>query len=535
MTLQATVGSDYSGGRNKTLPLDRGDAFGSAVALDGNRLAVGAAGDDGRSNFVAESGAVYLYTFDNGNFTNLKRSQHTIGSNYLRVQNFKGGASTSTGVSVDGVRFGDRFGSAVALDGDKLAVGASGSDGRVVFASVLDDPRGPGGFSQGRDSGSVFLMKLNKDNPLDEAKLVGRLGLGWKNRLNSVRLQESSLSVRLDAGDAFGKSLALDGDTLIVGAPGADGFGSPLSSSGEAYRFTFAGDGFRGVELTGRYGARFDATQFSGGAAQAVNVSTGDRFGAAVALDGGRIIVGAPGDDGTTNQVANAGRLYFFRTDEAFRGAPLSGAEGQLRSGENITISTERIERLLENGDDVVLLANNSIAVNGVIDVNRAQRNQGGDLSLVAGRSIVVNRSIDTQGGDLTLLANAAAQDGVVAAERTSGRGNIIVRRNINLRAGPSGILTTTIGAGTPGAIPGRLILQGNNNLGGQDVFVPVGALELGPGTVFTVFAADGTRFDGDPEQTLERGALARAGAAESGVQCDDIECGVFNTSALVD
>lgn len=85
------------------------------------------------------------------------------------------------------------------------------------------------------------------------------------------------------------------------------------------------------------------------------------------------------------------------------------------------------------------------------------------------------------------------------------------------------------------GAIPGRLILQGNNNLGGQDVFVPVGALELGPGTVFTVFAADGTRFDGDPEQTLERGALARAGAAESGVQCDDIECGVFNTSALVD
>ena len=248
--LQAIVGDGYSGGFNRCLPLDRGDAFGAAVALDGNRLAIGAAGDDGNRNFYAESGAVYLYSFQQGNFFNLKRSNHTIGSNYESVQSFKGGARTTTGVSVDGVRFGDRFGSSIALDGDKLVVGAFGSDGRVRFQSLLTDERGPGGISQGRDSGSVFLMTLAKDNPLGRATLSGRLGLGWEGRFNPPSLQESSLTVRVGAGDAFGRSVALDGDTLIVGAPGADGFGPATSGSGEVFRFTFAGDDYRGVELS---------------------------------------------------------------------------------------------------------------------------------------------------------------------------------------------------------------------------------------------------------------------------------------------
>ncbi len=230
--------------------LRNGDAFGAAVALDGNRLAIGAAGDDGNRNFCAESGAVYLYSFQQGNFFNLKRSNHTIGSNYESVQSFKGGARTTTGVSVDGVRFGDRFGSSIALDGDKLVVGAFGSDGRVRFQSLLTDERGPGGISQGRDSGSVFLMTLAKDNPLGRATLSGRLGLGWEGRFNPPSLQESSLIVRVGAGDAFGRSVALDGDTLIVGAPGADGFGPATSGSGEVFRFTFAGDDYRGVELS---------------------------------------------------------------------------------------------------------------------------------------------------------------------------------------------------------------------------------------------------------------------------------------------
>lgn len=248
--LQAIVGDGYSGGFNRCLPLDRGDAFGAAVALDGNRLAIGAAGDDGNRNFYAESGAVYLYSFQQGNFFNLKRSNHTIGSNYESVQSFKGGARTTTGLSVDGVRFGDRFGSSIALDGDKLVVGAFGSDGRVRFQSLLTDERGPGGISQGRDSGSVFLMTLAKDNPLGRATLSGRLGLGWEGRFNPPSLQESSLIVRVGAGDAFGRPVALDGDTLIVGAPGADGFGPATSGSGEVFRFTFAGDDYRGVELS---------------------------------------------------------------------------------------------------------------------------------------------------------------------------------------------------------------------------------------------------------------------------------------------
>ncbi len=534
-SLQAIVGDGYSGGFNRSLPLDRGDAFGAAVALDGNRLAIGAAGDDGNRNFYAESGAVYLYSFQQGNFFNLTRSNHTIGSNYESVQSFKGGARITTGVSVDGVRFGDRFGSSIALDGDKLVVGAFGSDGRVRFQSLLADERGPGGISQGRDSGSVFLMTLAKDNPLGRATLSGRLGLGWEGRFNPPSLQESSLTVRVGAGDAFGRSVAVDGDTLIVGAPGADGFGPETAGSGEVFRFTFAGDDYRGVELTGRYGARYDATPFSGGAAQSVSVEAGDRFGAAVALDGSRIVVGSPGNDGAGNRTANSGRVFLMKMDDAFRGTPVSQGAADLSPGKNVTITTERLERLLESGNDVVLLANNVISVRDRITVNRAPRSPGGDLTLIAGRSIFVKSDLTTDGGDLTLVANATEADGIVASDRLAGVGSIILNPNVDLRAGPAGSVTTTIGNGVPGAQRGRLVLQGNNTIGGQDVFIPVDALELGPGTVFTVFDGAGTPFSGDPEQTLEQGALARAGAAESGEQCDDIECGVFNTSALVD
>ena len=254
--LNDVIGAGYDGltlsGRPNTNVegLRSGDLFGRSVAIDGGQVAIGAAGDDGNRNFYAESGAVYLYSFQQGNFFNLKRSNHTIGSNYESVQSFKSGARTTTGVSVDGVRFSDRFGSSIALDGDKLVVGAFGSDGRVRFQSLLTDERGPGGISQGRDSGSVFLMTLAKDNPLGRATLSGRLGLGWEGRFNPPSLQESSLTVRAGAGDAFGRSVALDGDTLIVGAPGADGFGPATSGSGEVFRFTFAGDDYRGVELS---------------------------------------------------------------------------------------------------------------------------------------------------------------------------------------------------------------------------------------------------------------------------------------------
>ena len=71
-SLEAMIGRGYSGATNGfNQNLDSGDYFGAAVALDGNRLAVGAMYDDGDNNSRSYSGAVYLYSFTDSSFSGL--------------------------------------------------------------------------------------------------------------------------------------------------------------------------------------------------------------------------------------------------------------------------------------------------------------------------------------------------------------------------------------------------------------------------------------------------------------------------------
>ena len=86
-------------------------------------------------------------------------------------------------------------------------------------------------------------------------------------------------------GDGFGTALAADGNLLVVGAPGAAG-------GGAVYVFERSS----GARWTQR--ARLTAT---GGA-------EGDRLGAAVALEGGVLLAGAPGREGEKGAVLVFGR-----------------------------------------------------------------------------------------------------------------------------------------------------------------------------------------------------------------------------------
>lgn len=93
------------------------------------------------------------------------------------------------------------------------------------------------------------------------------------------------------AGDAFGISVAVDGDTAVAGAwndslPAGSGAGS-------AYVFTFDGAAWNAsVKLA------------------APDAATGDGFGASVSLDGDTLLVGAPFDD--LPSLANAGSAHLF-------------------------------------------------------------------------------------------------------------------------------------------------------------------------------------------------------------------------------
>jgi mucin-19 len=62
--LDSTIGSGYTGGSNVNLALDTDDFFGDAVSFNNNRLAVGAAKDDGQDGATTDVGSVYLFSLD---------------------------------------------------------------------------------------------------------------------------------------------------------------------------------------------------------------------------------------------------------------------------------------------------------------------------------------------------------------------------------------------------------------------------------------------------------------------------------------
>jgi hypothetical protein len=158
-------------------PPQPSSGFGFAVALSGKTAAVGAryASNPRAGN---ASGAVYIY-IQQGNRWKLQ----------ARL------------AAPDGAPF-DLFGDALALQGDILAVGAR----------AADDLQGQ------RNTGAVYVYH-RKD---DIWNLAARLAPG-----------------DLNAEAHFGLSLALDGQVLVVGAPGYDS--PPSFGSGSVYVFRLSG------------------------------------------------------------------------------------------------------------------------------------------------------------------------------------------------------------------------------------------------------------------------------------------------------
>jgi acetyltransferase-like isoleucine patch superfamily enzyme len=159
---------------------DAGDFFGASVALSGDTLAVGAYGErsdatgvngDQSSNAARDAGAVYVFTHSGGAW-----SQQA----YLKASN--------TGAGV-------RFGASVALSDNTLAVGAYGEDGGATGVN------GDQGSNSALSSGAVYVFT--------------RSGGAWSQQ---AHLKASNTG----AGDQFGRSVALSGDTLAVGTYGED-------------------------------------------------------------------------------------------------------------------------------------------------------------------------------------------------------------------------------------------------------------------------------------------------------------------------
>jgi hypothetical protein len=151
----------------------------------------------------------------------------------------------------------------VGISGDTIVAGAPGLEGVPPF---------PGG-----------------------AYVFTRPAGGWADATQTAKLTASDGA----AGDFLGTSVAVEGDTIVAGAPGDD-VGSNVDQ-GSAYVFARSGSDW----VSGTQAAQLTA---SDGAA-------GDSFGWSVALAGSRIVVGAPNDD--VGAQADQGSAYVFERSGA--------------------------------------------------------------------------------------------------------------------------------------------------------------------------------------------------------------------------
>jgi hypothetical protein len=236
-----------------------GDWFGSSVALNGSTALVGAP----QTN--SGSGAAYVFVHS--------------GTDWRQQARLTAGDAAAI----------DDFGSSVALNGSTALIGAPQTNSSSGAAYVFM-PRGTGWHQQARltagdaaandELGTSVALSGNtavvgapgKNTAGGAAYVFVRHGTGWHQQ------------AQLAAGDAaeednVGLSVAVSADTAVAGAPGKNG------SRGAAYVFVRSG-------TTWRQQNRLTA----GGAA-------GDELGTSVALRGNTALVGAPGKSGSTGAV----------------------------------------------------------------------------------------------------------------------------------------------------------------------------------------------------------------------------------------
>lgn len=264
------------------------DTFGAALSLSGASLLVGApaeqsaaTGVDGNADDDSLIDAGAAYVFDDS------------GSGWLQTTYLK---ASNTGPS-------DRFGSALAIDGDVAAVGAPGERSRdpVIDGDEQDDT--------GSDVGAVYVFardgtgQWSQDAYLkaDNAGTGDEFGLAVAaGRVPTGSSGDGSDDVRVIVGADLEKSAA-------VGV-GGDAQDDSLSGAGAAYVF-----------------ARDDAGWFQEAYLKASNTGAGDRFGAAVAARGRVAAIGAPLEDSRAtgvdgdeddNSFSSAGAVYVFEVDD---------------------------------------------------------------------------------------------------------------------------------------------------------------------------------------------------------------------------
>src|SRR5262245_6480268 len=265
------------------------DSFGSSVAISDDTIVVGAVSASGAQN--NDQGAAYVFV-------------RSSGGAWTQTQKLE--------VSVPDARFANSFGDSVAISGDTLVIGAP---------NYFD---GAAGFGQGAAyvfvrSGGIWseqqILLASDPGPFelfgDSVAISGdTVVVGASFGTGAVDPQQGTAYVfvrngvvwtqqqKLEAPDAaaivrFGDSVAISGDTVVVGAFLAAGAAG--AQQGKAYVFMRSGP----VWTLQQNLVPSDAEIF-------------DQFGSSVAISGETLLVGAQGDRRVTSPRFPVGSVYVF-------------------------------------------------------------------------------------------------------------------------------------------------------------------------------------------------------------------------------
>ena len=309
------------------------DEFGYAVAIDGDTAVVGMPGEDNPDN----SGAAFVFTRDssgtwsqvaklrasdpnaqdriglsvavhedtsNGDTIVVGAPHHSSskGAVYVFTEPSGGWASTSTAAKLTASDRADddEFGISVAVDGDTVAVGAHNNNAAYVFTKPTDGwistttaAKLSGSDSFGRsvavDAGTIVVgASGDSDDDKGSAFVFTKPATGWADSTSAGAAELTAYSRNKD--DRFGRSVAIDGDTIVVGAYGND------SNRGSAHVFTKPDTGW--ANSPGTETAKLTAS----------DRTDGDQFGFSVAVDGDTIVIGAD----ALNETNRSGSAYVF-------------------------------------------------------------------------------------------------------------------------------------------------------------------------------------------------------------------------------
>jgi streptogramin lyase len=277
------------------------DQFGKAVATYGDYAVVGAykdADDYQNQDSLEETGSVYVFKKENGNWTQVQK------------------------ISANDRSARDNFGRAVAMYGDYIVVGSVYADTDASDQNSVSD------------AGAVYIYKNNDGT--------------WEFVQKIVASDRGS-------SDEFGTSVAIEGDTILVGAYGEDEDTTnqnTLSDAGSVYVYKNnngtwqetqklvasdrAEDGYFGYDISisgdnaiiGAYGddeevgSAYIFTNNSGTWQETQKIEASDRndevyYGASVAISGDFAIVGAYYDsyDDNNNYIEYSGSAYVYKNN----------------------------------------------------------------------------------------------------------------------------------------------------------------------------------------------------------------------------